>query len=106
MLQDFCFIMVVLLVVIFGIGNTAGAYTCKNYQDVTGIQTKWVTIDACYIKTDNGWQRWDEYKARNTASNLKDQTHNYVYASKTMRIGLCVKTDAYSIINHFIFLQP
>ena len=72
MVKDFLVFMVVLIVVVCGIGNTAGAYACKNYQDVTGITTKWVTLDACYVKTQKGWQRWDEYKVRNTASNLKD----------------------------------
>ena len=75
MLNDFfafCFLLFVLIVIACGIGNIAGVYTCKNYQDVTGITTKWVTVDSCYIKTEKGWQRWDEYKARGTASNLKD----------------------------------
>ena len=75
MLSDFfafCFFMVVLVVIVCGLGNIDGSYTCKNYQDVTGITTKWITVDACYIKTEKGWQRWDEYKARGTASNLKD----------------------------------
>lgn len=68
----FCQYLAVILVVVLGIGNFGGSYTCKNYQDVTGITTKWVAVDACYVKTSKGWQRWDEYKARGTASSLKD----------------------------------
>ncbi len=75
MLSDFfafCFFMVVLVVVSCVLGNISGAYTCNNYQDMTGITTKWVAVDACYVKTEKGWQRWDEYKARAIASELKD----------------------------------
>lgn len=52
--------------------NFINKYQCDNYQDITSITTRWVAFDACYIKTDKGWQRWDEYKARVTANNLKD----------------------------------
>ena len=72
MFKDFMVLMVILIIIVCGIGNTAGVYTCKNYQDVTGITARWVTLDACYVKTQEGWQRWDEYKVRNTASSLKD----------------------------------
>lgn len=43
-------------------------YQCSNYQEITGRETKWATMDSCYIKTDAGFQRWDEYKARAVAS--------------------------------------
>lgn len=43
-------------------------YQCGNYEKTTGKQTKYIFADACYIKTDDGWQRWDEYKARAIAS--------------------------------------
>ncbi len=50
--------------------DAMGRYTCSNYTEITGKQTRWVTLDECYVKTTNGWQRWDEYKARATASEL------------------------------------
>mgnify|MGYP005845380877 CR=1 FL=1 len=40
--------------------------SCNNYESMTGIKTTWVNWDACYIHTDNGWRRWDEYKMRMT----------------------------------------
>lgn len=43
-------------------------YQCNNYQQLTGKETKYVQFDICYIKTDAGWQRYDEYKARAIAS--------------------------------------
>lgn len=43
-------------------------YTCHNYEQVTGIETKYKLMDACYVSTADGWQRWDEYKVRATAS--------------------------------------
>jgi len=44
---------------------------CANYQAMTGKATKRITLDACYVQTDSGWQRWDEYKARAVASRLQ-----------------------------------
>lgn len=43
-------------------------YQCENYTRATGKETRYLRFDSCYIKTDSGWQRWDEYKARATAS--------------------------------------
>ena len=43
-------------------------HQCNNYQQIAGRETKYASFDACYIKTDSGWQRWDEYKARAIAS--------------------------------------
>ena len=45
-----------------------GRYVCSNYEDMTGKQTNWVAFDSCYVLTDDGFQRWDEYKSRVTAS--------------------------------------
>jgi hypothetical protein len=50
--------------VAFGLGEIYGRYQCGNYGEMTGKKTKWVALDACYIQTASGWQRWDEYKAR------------------------------------------
>lgn len=44
------------------------SYQCGNYQKITGKETKHVFMDACYIATSDGWQRWDEYKIRAAAS--------------------------------------
>lgn len=43
-------------------------YQCSNYQETTGLKTKYKIFDSCYIQTKSGWQRWDEYKMRATAS--------------------------------------
>ena len=43
-------------------------YQCSNFQAITGKATKYATLDSCYILTAEGWQRWDEYKARAVAS--------------------------------------
>lgn len=70
--MKFILTIILLIVSIFVASNYSGYYTCNNYQKVTNTQTKWVTLDACYVNTKTGWQRWDEYKARATANNLKD----------------------------------
>lgn len=48
--------------------NYWGSYQCENYEKVTGKATKWVFMDECYVQTNVGWQRWDEYKDRAIAS--------------------------------------
>lgn len=53
--------------------NVFAAYSCKNYQRLTGKETKYVEFSACYIKTPNGWQHWDEYIARATTNQPKEQ---------------------------------
>ena len=63
--------LAVLAVIVAGLMlsyNFLGKYTCDNYHKVTGKETKWVFMDECYIKTNAGWQRWDEYKNRAIAS--------------------------------------
>ena len=49
------------------LGNVHGQYTCDTYQEITGKPTKYVNFDVCYIKTEAGWMRYPEYKARWTA---------------------------------------
>ena len=46
------------------IANGYGAYQCNNYAKITGKETRWAMFDACYIKTKQGFQRYDEYKMR------------------------------------------
>jgi len=43
-------------------------YQCEKYAQITGKDTRYVEFDSCYIKTSEGFQRWDEYKARAVAS--------------------------------------
>ncbi len=43
-------------------------YRCENYKDIAGKNVRYAHFDACYIETKNGFQRWDEYKARSIAS--------------------------------------
>jgi hypothetical protein len=67
----FVFILLVGAALIGGaltIANAAGSYQCNNYAELTGKETRWITLDACYVKTERGWQRWEEYIARGIAS--------------------------------------
>lgn len=48
--------------------NFYGGYQCGNYAAITGKETKWLAFDSCYVKTERGWQKWDEYTARAIAS--------------------------------------
>ena len=74
-MRDFIEFFATLLLVIgllFG-GIMLGAnywesYKCGNYEKVTGKATKWIFMDECYVQTNAGWQRWDEYKDRAIAS--------------------------------------
>lgn len=49
---------------------------CSNYQDITGCNTKYLWYDSCYVETKQGWQRWDEYKQRATASEVFNNANN------------------------------
>lgn len=68
------FVVVVLLVLgipfvaLVLIGNEAERNACANYQKTTGKETRFFNFDQCYIKTEDGFQRWDEYKVRAAAS--------------------------------------
>lgn len=64
-------LIIVLLAVmtpILGLIEIQGQYKCNNYKNMTGKETQWRTLDACYVKTKTGYQRWDEYKARATTN--------------------------------------
>jgi hypothetical protein len=50
------------------LGDLWGRYQCSNFEKITGKQTRYATMDICYINTKDGWQRWDEYKLRAAAS--------------------------------------
>ena len=59
-------IFVIGVFVILLIGHLYSDYVCSNYEVITGIETKHVVMDTCYLNTENGWQRYDEYIARVT----------------------------------------
>ena len=50
------------------LSNIYGSYQCESYSRLTGKNTRWNTLDICYIETAQGWQRWDEYTKRAIAS--------------------------------------
>ena len=54
-----------LVAVIFGglIGGNVvwTKYACKNYSNITGVETKSGMGD-CFLKIDGNWIRWEEYK--------------------------------------------
>lgn len=31
------------------------SYKCESYSEITGLETKFVFVDGCYVKTDKGW---------------------------------------------------
>jgi hypothetical protein len=31
------------------------SYKCGSYSEMTGLETKFVFVDGCYVKTDKGW---------------------------------------------------
>lgn len=64
-------IVVVIAAFLFGIltlWHWYATYQCANYERITGKETKFAAYDICYIKTADGWQRWDEYTRRAVAS--------------------------------------
>lgn len=46
--------VVIILVMAFG-GWMIKEYKCANYEDMTGMPTKYKIFDGCYVKTDKGW---------------------------------------------------
>lgn len=49
------------------------SYKCNNYQKITGTPTMVVFLDSCYVRSNNRWMRWDEYKILNATSAVKDR---------------------------------
>lgn len=50
-----------IIIGIFVIANEYSEYLCSNYQKVTGVETTFMSFDACYIKGDNGrFERYDD----------------------------------------------
>ena len=59
----------IVVVGIFLVGiNEFTRYQCNNFHRITGKNVKYANMDACYIETPTGYQRWDEYKLRAAAS--------------------------------------
>jgi hypothetical protein len=56
---------------LFVLGNFYSEYQCSAYQKITGVETRYSQFDVCYVNTKSGWQRWDEYKARIIASEVR-----------------------------------
>lgn len=54
------------------IAEVHGKYVCSKFTEVTGLTTKWVTLDTCYVKTDGQFIRYTEYENRAIAQNLKE----------------------------------
>jgi hypothetical protein len=41
--------------------NAVEERSCNNYEEVTGRDSKWVFMDACYVQRDDGtWIRYDK----------------------------------------------
>lgn len=53
--------------------NAYQRYQCDNYAKITDKETFYANFDECYVKTNSGFQRWDEYKARIIASERSKQ---------------------------------
>lgn len=68
-MDEVVYFLVFCLVILGGLGvaELHGRYQCNTYQEITGTETKWVLLDTCYLNTEQGWQRYDEYKHRNIA---------------------------------------
>ena len=44
--------------------------SCSNYSEMTGKETKWLFLDACYVNTESGWIRYDERIRKNFEGEL------------------------------------
>ena len=60
--EDFIFILIIIsfFVAMFILFDSYAEYRCENYEEITGRKSKWVFMDACYVKTSEGkWIRYD-----------------------------------------------
>jgi hypothetical protein len=62
-------VIVLTILILFSIGlatisNSYSRYQCSQYEKLTGIPTTYSNWDICYVETESGLQRWDEYKMR------------------------------------------
>ena len=37
------------------LANALGEHRCGAYSDMTGLETQWIFLDECYVKTAQGW---------------------------------------------------
>ena len=44
------------------VSNVHASYVCGQYEKITGFESRFSNFDACYVKRDGRWWRWDEYK--------------------------------------------
>ncbi len=62
--------IVVLATLVFGglfwFVDHMGQRSCSIYQEMSGTQTQWMTLDECYLKTPTGWMPYSEYVRRAT----------------------------------------
>jgi hypothetical protein len=62
MISGYSFIYIAIMVLalmLFGVDNYQG-WQCGNYQKITGLESRYISWDACYIKTsEDGWVRYD-----------------------------------------------
>lgn len=47
--------------ILLGINVVWNKYSCENYSNMTGVETKSGWGD-CFLKIDGSWIRWEEYK--------------------------------------------
>ena len=57
-------------VLIFGCEKYA-EYQCESYERLTGKRTKYNKFDICYVENNGAFERWDAYKMKVAAENLK-----------------------------------
>lgn len=58
--------LLVLVACTFGmvqIGAAAESWQCRKYQEATGLPTKYVRFDRCYVQTDSGWRSLKQVRA-------------------------------------------
>ena len=63
--------LIVLTFIIVSVAYLFVEISCSSYSEVTGKETK-TKILSCYVKHDNKFMRWDEYKAYITANGIKE----------------------------------
>ena len=44
------------------VSDSWARYTCANFENVTGKNTRYVAFDVCYIKHDGEWMRYPDYQ--------------------------------------------
>lgn len=55
-------IVAAIILAIIGLCEVHGRHTCHQYQQVTGVETRWVALDVCYVNYKGEWLRYGEYR--------------------------------------------